>query len=401
MTVKQFGYLAVGIVLAVVIYYLPLKGFAIFFKVILIPFFGATGTIFAFLPIDGRPLDVMAGNFFRALFSPNQYVYHKGLKRFSFSTVKLHPANLTPRSAIVQKQQATSDKSHELRKILTNDAIGKTNNAQDIKEAAFLKTFLSSPVQPQTSAPSLIKPQSVMPVQSAGPVTQAPPTKFPKQSEQTTTVANEALLSQKEDALKKQLESAKKAEAASTATEQTASHQKTMDLEKQLQEIHAQKELLEQEIVNLKKQLAVQKGPLPVIQAATQITSPKPKAPAGHVRSIPQDQNKKMGLLVSDTPNVVMGTVKDARGNVLPNILVEIKDKADNPIRAFKTNALGNFASATPLSPGTYTITLEDVKKEHTFDLIHITANNQIMLPIEIISYDKRQQLRKDLFSRI
>jgi hypothetical protein len=404
MTVKQFGYLAVGIILAVIMFYVPLKGVASLLKVILIPFFGSTGAVFAFLPIDGRPLDVMAGNFFRAIFSPNQYVYRKGLKRFSFSTVKLRSlqskSSLPPRSAILQKQQAASDRSHELRKILTNDAVGKVNNAQDVKEAAFLETFLSAPIQPQTSVSPFIQSQSVAPTHLSKPVMQNPAPSTPKQSEQASAAANnEALLSQKEDNLKKQLESAKKAETAGTAIEQNASHQKTMDLEKQLQEIHAQKELLEQEIVTLKKQLAMQKMSTPVIQAAPKVAPPKPKTPAGHVRSIPQDQNKRMGIIVSDTPNVVMGTVKDARGNVLPNILVEIKDKSENPVRAFKTNALGNFASATPLSPGTYTITLEDVKKEHTFDSIQITANNQIMLPIEIISYDKREQLRKDLFS--
>ena len=404
MTVKQFGYLAVGIILAVVVYYIPLKGAATFIKIILIPFFGSTGAVFAFLPVDGRPLDVMTGNFFKALFSPNQYVYHKGLKRFSFSTVKLRAlqskSNLPPRSAILQKQQAASDRSQQLRKILTNDAAGRVNNPQDVKEAAFLKTFLAAPVQAPMPLSPFIQSQSAapaheLPIQIPVPLRpQAPAQKPP------TINNNEAILSQRENDLKKQLESAKKAEATTTTADQSAIHQKTIDLEKQLQEIHGQKELLESEIVNLKKQLTLQKLPAAVIQATPQAIPLQPKTPLGHVRSIPIDQNKRLGIIPSDSPNVVMGTVKDARNNVLPNILVEIKDKADNPVRAFKTNTLGNFASATPLSPGTYTITLEDVKKEHTFDSIQITANNQIMLPIEIISYDKREQLRKELFSQ-
>lgn len=408
MTVKQFGYLAVGIVLAVVTYYLPLKGIVgIFLKIILIPFFGATGAVFAFLPIDGRPLDVMTGNFFKALFSPNQYVYRKGLKKFSFSTLKLNPVstNIAPRSAAIQKQKAATDRSHELRKILNKDAASRTSNPQDIKEAEFLKNFLSAPIQPLQASKPTIQPQSLAHSQSSPLPNQNPlpkqPDPSPKEEAQAQSKANtnEAILTQKEDALKKQLEFAKQAEATSTAATQTASHQKTLDLEKQLQEIHAQKVLLEEEIISLKKQLELQKTPAPVIQATPQAPVVKPKPPAGHVRTIPQDQNKRLGILVSDTPNVITGTVKDARGNVLPNIFVEIKDKADNPVRAFKTNALGNFASATPLAAGTYTITLEDAKKEHTFDSIQITANNQIMLPIEIISYDKREELRKELFS--
>jgi len=90
--------------------------------------------------------------------------------------------------------------------------------------------------------------------------------------------------------------------------------------------------------------------------------------------------------------------VKDSRGNVLPNILIEVKDNNNNPVRAFKTNALGQFASATPLLNGTYTVTFEDSAKVHTFDIVEIVAKGEIMQPIEIISLDKREELRKELF---
>ena len=102
---------------------------------------------------------------------------------------------------------------------------------------------------------------------------------------------------------------------------------------------------------------------------------------------------------VSDTPNVIVGIVKDSRGNVLSGMLVEVKDKEGNPVRAFKTNQLGQFASATPLTPGIYSIELEDPKNQHTFDVIQILANNQILLPIEIVSRDAREDLRKELFN--
>ena len=146
--------------------------------------------------------------------------------------------------------------------------------------------------------------------------------------------------------------------------------------------------------VPVKQQPAI--NPAPVI--------PKPESPA-----IPADQYAKTisqtaanrGDLpkVSDTPNVVVGIVKDPRGNILPNILVEVKDKDGNPVRAFKTNALGQFASATPLAPGTYTIELDDPKKQHSFDSIQVVANNQILMPIEIISHDAREALRQQLFN--
>jgi len=83
--------------------------------------------------------------------------------------------------------------------------------------------------------------------------------------------------------------------------------------------------------------------------------------------------------------------VKDARGNVLPNILIEVKDNDENPVRAFKTNQLGQFASATPLLNGTYTILFEDPAKTHNFDAIQIEVTGEIMQPVEVISHDQRE----------
>ena len=126
----------------------------------------------------------------------------------------------------------------------------------------------------------------------------------------------------------------------------------------------------------------------------------QPQPQVQRVHNIPKEMVKSVGLPhVSDTPNVIVGIVKDSRGNVLSGMLVEVKDKDNNPVRAFKTNQLGQFASATPLAPGTYTIELEDPKKQHTFDIIQIVADNQVLLPIEIISHDEREALRKQLFN--
>jgi hypothetical protein len=205
-------------------------------------------------------------------------------------------------------------------------------------------------------------------------------------------------LTKKETALVQELAVAKQVEASThTPQELSLAHQKVQAMEKQVLEIHQQKEALEQELIRLKNQLSVEQGATtPVPQPAVVV----PKTDPQHVREVSQAGTKKVGLPhIPDTPNVVVGIVKDPRGNVLPNILVEVKDKDENPVRAFKTNPLGQFASATPLSTGMYTIELEDPKKQHTFNVIQITANNQIMLPIEIISQDAREELRKQLFN--
>ncbi len=74
MTLKQFAYLAAGVITAWIIYSLPLW---VYIKIPLAVAFAALGAAFAFLPIEGRPLDVMIKNFIKAAFSPTQYVYQK------------------------------------------------------------------------------------------------------------------------------------------------------------------------------------------------------------------------------------------------------------------------------------------------------------------------------------
>jgi hypothetical protein len=115
---------------------------------------------------------------------------------------------------------------------------------------------------------------------------------------------------------------------------------------------------------------------------------------------MPKGFNRAIGMPnVPDSPNLITGITRDARGNALSNILVEIKDKDGNPIRAFKTNELGRFASATPLANGTYTIEFEDPKAQNRFGKLAINITGQIILPIEAISIDAREELRMSLFS--
>lgn len=422
MTVKQFGYVASGVVLAVVLYYLPIQSaFAILIKVLLIPLLGVSGVIVAFVPIDGRPIDIMATNFAKALFSPNQYVYRRQGRTLSFSTVSITKASDEKTAA--QKRQTPAkatntsgqlnEKEEKLRAFLLNSK-GAEKNEVDKKEAAFLKTLSIPTIQPdsavvvpqpaQRKTPSMTKPPTIVTAPTPQPkiVQAAPvPVKAVPQAPITTTKTpenEEKDLSQKEIQLEQALTQAKQEESTNQAPAiQAVAHHKVETLSKQIQEIHTQKLQLEQELAHLQTQLTQQKHPqLPQTPKLPLSPTQDPQ----HVRTISQTITKKVGLPhVSDTPNVVVGIVKDPRGNVLTNILVEVKDKDGNPVRAFKTNPLGQFASATPLSVGTYTIELEDPKKQHRFDTIQVTANNQIMLPIEIISHDAREDLRKQLFT--
>lgn len=72
MTIKQFASLGIGIVVAIIFYSSPLP---FFFKYPLAFFFLLLGVGMAFVPVQGRTLDVWIIAFIRSIYSPTQYVW--------------------------------------------------------------------------------------------------------------------------------------------------------------------------------------------------------------------------------------------------------------------------------------------------------------------------------------
>lgn len=251
MTIKQFAYLGTGVVLAWLTLQLPINAF------IKIPFcaiFAFLGFGLAYLPISGRPMDAMIGNFIKALFRPTQFVYEKsGMPIYHLS-----------------KTAYPSQQNHKIEQPI---------------QAAISQTVPQ--VNPQI-IPQII-PKSVTAFQQLDPI---------------------------------------------------------------------------------KK-----------------------------IISAPKDFTNTGMPSVPDFPNLITGVTKDPRGNTLPNILIEIKDKDSNPVRAFKTNEVGRFASATPLQNGNYIVQFDDPKSQNKFETKTISLTGQIVLPIIAISIDTREELRRSLFA--
>src|SRR3989344_8188873 len=74
MTIKQFGYLAGGVILAYISYKLPLPFFFTWPMVIV---FALGGFGFAFVPIEERPMDVWVLSFLKSIYSPTEYVWQR------------------------------------------------------------------------------------------------------------------------------------------------------------------------------------------------------------------------------------------------------------------------------------------------------------------------------------
>src|SRR3989344_377495 len=329
MTIKQFAYLACGVILGWITFILP------FFTLIKLPFaliFIGLGVASAFVPIEGRPFDLMIINYFKALFNPTRYVYQKIGGHMWFPQVT---------NATIQTREAAQTSPQSTQK---------------------LKDFLKSLPKP-------------------------PKNRFDEEEQKG--------LEEETNLLRKQLEEAKLAESSNTdSSSYEAAHTKVLELENLLGEVQSQKQSLESQIIELKKRLETQKQQI----FTPGVAQVRPETQS--VRKVPKELGKSIGLpIMPEFPNIIAGIVKDPRNNPLPNILVEVKDESGNPVRAFKTNVLGQFASATPLANGTYAVSFEDPKTENKFDTVEIKVTGEILMPIEVISLDTREELRRSLFS--
>lgn len=374
MTVKQFAYLATCAILAWIFFVPPIP---FFIKIPFVFFFVFLGLGLAFLPIEGRPMDTMIAHFIKALFKPTFFVYQKTGRKLFLS--------LPNQTSFFSKPPSAQD---ERLKVFLHSLPKQTKNKFDEREEEFFQSLFppqkkdeaASPKKP--SAPHIVTMQNITPLTEKGGE--------PKKEDLGEALKKRAII------LEEELETAKIAEAKlRNQTAYSPAHQRVLDLEKELEETLVQKENLTRQILKLQQQLETQKKNIFVP------TTANAPAPTQNVRRIPKVMGKTVGLPIApETPNLVAGIIKDPRGNPLPNILVEIKDADDNPVRAFKTNGMGQFVSSTPLLNGLYTIEFEDPKEQNRFDAIELKIEGKVLLPLEIISIDEREELRLSLFGQ-
>lgn len=100
MTLKQFGYLVAGAILAFVFYNAPIS----FFRFPIAAFFLFVGLAFAFLPVQERPLDEWIANLIKSVYQPTQFVWEKEVRIPALFEVKTTAAN---------QKRATSPEHHE------------------------------------------------------------------------------------------------------------------------------------------------------------------------------------------------------------------------------------------------------------------------------------------------
>lgn len=462
MTLKQFAYLAGGAVLAYISFHLPLP---FFFTYPLTGLFAFGGIGFAFVPIEERPMDVWVLSFIKSVYNPTQYIWQRelnsshpeatssttgkatsipGLNLISLLVDKILPIPKAPISTVPVQSQTVSAQSVKMpvqsqtapiqsHKAPVNSSASTNMPSPSatvpIKQNA---TTHSSPFSFLSSIFSFSKKQSrtvtsdtqvKAPVIPSLPKVAYAPAIYPSvltskplpsvdgvhldstDTSHTTPTQPKNTAPQKTEPKNPQMEQLEKRlqELEVQLKQEREDKKKYEDIQQQLiaalqDKQHIQKQLEQ----TLQQHKAVTTPPQNV---ATQVAMPAPLQPSTTVKVISPQAAVTAGMpSVSTFPNIISGIVREKGGNLLVGILVTVKDKDDTPVRALKTNKLGQFAASTPLSNGEYILEVEDPKNQFSFDLAKVTLSGGVVPPVELIAKTKqdldRQNLENVLFGK-
>lgn len=318
MTLKQFMYLALGSGVAYLIFVLFAYDYPIPAWPTILTSAGL-GTAFAFLPINSRPLDYWLVAFLKAIYSPTKRVWKKNNKSYAeVSTFNSRLLTYLSSLTAVQKEQIPYD------------------------------------------LPSAAKP-AALPAE----VTQPLPT--PEQLQQTVDLARQAQsLQMKIIQTERSLNQIKE-----TAQNQT---QIPVDYTNQVNKILTDLQNQVTQASQIKQQIELVHHPQ---QTQTQPIIPRPK-----VKVLVPTKPRPTQVALTTFPNVINGIIKDAGGNYMEGVVVVIYDKEGLPVRALKTNKLGQFTGSTPLPNGLYTVELE--KDGFVFDVLQVELTGILLPPLSI-----------------
>ncbi len=413
MTLKQFGYLAAGLGFAFLIFTtLSTAQPLIAWPIIVIS--ALLGVAFAFLPIQERPLDHWVGAFFRAIFKPTSLRYtskiinpedplfNRRLTHYlkTYQKTQLLPPlpplpidrAAPPGTAGVKKKESFMDKfkagqtnfgppQHHVNAPVAAQvpqpppAVPGATPARTFEPLPSLQTPQPPARTPQPSAPTTNptppqseKLQATIPLPSQPGIVKSEPKSEPAKPQdlkKTVELAKEAQETQQEIAKIETSLSQIKQQAAQPGVDPKTYIEEFEDLLTQLQKLNEKASSTAQELAKVSNLPSEPLQPVDVAQS-------KPAEPV-KARSIPT-------LKLTSFPNVINGIVTDSQGNYIEGAIVVAHDKQGLPVRALKSNKLGQFVAATPLPNGEYAIMVE--KENLSFDKVGIELKNEILPPI-------------------
>jgi hypothetical protein len=320
MTLKQFLELAAGLVLAVLFYS---SNLLFIFKAPLILLSVFFGIALAFFPIEDRPLDQWIINFINAIYKPTRFTWKKTNKIPSIFTFTAHPIAAT--NTITKTIKAPTS-----RPVLENTL--DLSEGENTQVKALNGLFASLPT-PSTTSNTTPKPE-------------------------TNVIFDKPAITVRK------LKAVEKTVAPPTNPIKPVSIPRVQPTTI---------------VVDKTSESKNQEGVIPNNLIFSASAKPATTTPAKAANT----KLKSINLPVPPrSPNLIVGVTTSKEGRLIEGAIVQVLDSAGVPARAMKTNALGQFATSTPLSPGTYRIEVE--ADGHTFPAQQLVINDSIIQPFEI-----------------
>jgi len=334
MTLKQFLQLLGGAGVAFIFYSTNLPGLIKWFFILISALLGIG---FAFMPLEGRPLDRWLLAFIKAAYSPTEFIWKKSGSVPDYLTfkpkaekgdpLKAHPPDVPqsppPTVSLVTPTQPVDEKEKQR----LSQVVNLFSNGAPVQP-----TTVADPIQPTPANSNLT--QSSRIISRSGPPQKA--------------VAK-----------------------PDTSKEESPHSFQVTPLSPVKIETKTEKSPIPEQIF---EQLKAQPTPQNIVSGST--TSTQPSTIQGTV-----NPNLPFPSLPT-TPNVLVGMVLNSQGKIIENAVIEIKDSQGHPVRATKTNKLGQFFSVTPLKNGAYIIGIE--KDSFSFDTITVNLTGVVHQPLEI-----------------
>lgn len=349
MTLKQFLELACGVVSAWLIFSSNLN-FVV--KWTLGPFFGLLGFALAFVPIEDRPLDQWIINFFKAVYLPTQFIFKSQVKTIDI---------FSPSPPIPPESNKASANPAQLQEYLsTLPATPAT--AFDQAEHQYLEhirhLFGALGINQPASTMSTEHPQPTNPYKS-----NLKGVRVRKLFSPQVCLLPHATIFQ---APAEPKQASMPASASKPAPKATPAVQPPL-------------------VVKPQPKPKVKK-PTPPVTKKTPLLKPVIPAPVTPrpTEVAPTFAPETAMLHAPEKPNLITGITLDKTGKILPGVIIEIRDKQGLPVRALKSNKLGQFFIATPLSDGIYQVQAEHPLQK--FAIIKLEAKNEIIPPLKIQS---------------
>lgn len=344
MTLKQFLELSAGCVLGLVVYSTNLPGVIKWPLIILAV---AIGAFAAFVPFEGRPLDQWFYAFIKAIYRPTEFYWKKSEEipdYFTFTVTTKHVEaefDLSP-----YKQQRIKE---YISSLPAEAELAPLDALEQQRLGSVMTLFQQVTVDQVQVTAKTEKPDLTSQVRTLQPLQHL------VQTEQTLPASETQVVQSANPTSEPQLNTTIIPQSATIATDKSYAE--------------------EQQKLSVAS-LPQQSDTVQVFSSSSQdFTAPITTQQAQTSDALPFPQKPTQ-------PNVIVGMVFDSQGNSVDNAIVEITDTNGMPVRAVKTNLVGQFFITTPLNNGNYFINIE--KAGSTFPTIELALENTLVDPLDI-----------------